>query len=109
MILHQKISAAMAREIFSVTNPTILNAIGCHTTLKADASTLDKIVFAADKLKWDQEGNPPYLTAMTTAIGESIDAGALCYLEYLWQGREVLPVLHPWAVEAYRQLSEKSR
>ncbi|MGE5222477.1 MAG: HD domain-containing protein, partial [Omnitrophica WOR_2 bacterium] len=44
MILHQKISARMASEIFCIQDMDICSAIGCHTTLKAGASTLDKVV-----------------------------------------------------------------
>jgi predicted HD superfamily hydrolase involved in NAD metabolism len=105
MIIHQKLSAVIARELFAIHSPAILDAIGCHTTLKANASFLDKIVFVADKLKWDQQGDPPYLAALAAAAERSLDAAALCYLEYLWQRRASLAVLHPWAIDAYRQLS----
>ena len=56
MIIHQKLSVVLARDIFGATAPETLSAIGCHTTLKADASLLDKVVFVADKIKWDQAG-----------------------------------------------------
>lgn len=107
MIVHQKLSALMARELFGVTDEGVLSAIGCHTTLKKDASRLDTVVFVADKIAWDQEGVPPYLAALEAALERSLDAGALVYLEFLWQQRERLPVLHPWVAGAYRHLSQK--
>jgi HD superfamily phosphohydrolase YqeK len=61
---------------------------------------LDKIVFIADKLKWDQAGDPPYLEALQAALKQSLDAGAFLYLNYLWQQRETLLALHPWVAEA---------
>lgn len=106
MITHQKLSALMARELFGITDAGVLSAVGCHTTLKADASPLDKVVFVADKIAWDQEGRPPYLGALEEALERSLDAAALVYLEYLWERRDDLPVLHPWVVAAHRQLSE---
>ena len=106
-ILHQKLSAAIARELFGIADEPTLSAIGCHTTLKANASTLDKVVFLADKLRWDQAGDPPYLAALRTACGQSLDRGAACYLDYLWQQRSRLPVVHPWFVEAYHQLKSE--
>jgi predicted HD superfamily hydrolase involved in NAD metabolism len=106
LLLHQKLSAVIAREVFSVTDPAILNAIECHTTLKANASALDKIVFIADKLQWDQPGDPPYLETLQAALEHSLDAAALCYLDYLWQRRATLPALHPWVVAAYQELSK---
>ena len=61
MIDASKLSAEMARSLFYIEDPAILSAIGCHITLKPGASQLDKIVFVADKIAWDQFGDPPYL------------------------------------------------
>ena len=74
MILHQKLSVVIAREIFHVTDPQVLSSIGCHTTLKAGASRLDKVVFLADKIAWDQDGDPAYLHEMRAALDQSLDA-----------------------------------
>lgn len=108
LVIHQKLSAAIASEVFQVDDPDVLNAVGCHTTLKAGASQLDKALFVADKIAWDQSGDPPYLDAMLQALNRSLDAAALVYLDYLWQQRDSLPVLHPWAAAAYRELSHSS-
>ena len=105
MIVHQKLSALMARDFFGVTDVGVLSAIGCHTTLKADASPLDKVVFVADKIAWDQEGEPPYLVELLSALERSLDETAFVYLDYLWQRRDTLPVLHPWVREAHQQLT----
>jgi predicted HD superfamily hydrolase involved in NAD metabolism len=105
MIVHQRLSAVMARHIFGVADEPVLSAIGCHTTLKADASPLDKIVFVADKVAWDQPGAPPYLEGVLSGLERSLDQAALAYLRYLWQRRHTLAVVHPWFVDAYRQLS----
>jgi predicted HD superfamily hydrolase involved in NAD metabolism len=105
MIVHQRLSAVMAREIFGVTNEAVLSAIECHSTLKANASVLDKVVFIADKIEWDQPGGSPYLKEVLAALEQSLDQAVLCYLHYLWQRRDTLPVVHPWFVDAYEQLS----
>ena len=104
MILHQKLSVVIAREIFQVSDTQVLSAIGCHTTLKAGASLLDKIVFLADKIAWDQDGIPAYLHEMRTALDRSLDAAVLVYLDYLWNRRSQLRVIHPWLVEARQDL-----
>jgi len=109
MIMHQKLSAAIAQAVFGITDPAILSAIGCHTTLKAGASRLDKIVFVADKMQWDQAGDAPYLRAITGAVERSLDQAVLVYLDYLWQQRATLPVVHPWLVQAYHQTLNKLR
>ena len=105
MILHQKLSVVVAREVFGVTDTAVLSAIGCHTTLKAGASLLDKIVFVVDKIKWDQPGQPPYLVEIETAVAHSIDDACRVYLNYLWQQRDSLRYVHPWFRAAYRELS----
>lgn len=104
MLVHQKLSALLARELFGVADAAVLSAIGCHTTLKRDASALDKVVFVADKIAWDQSGEPPYLGALQNALERSLDAAAWVYLDFLWQQRSRLPVLHPWVADAYQQL-----
>jgi len=100
MIIHQKLSAVLAKEVFEITDGEILNAVGCHTTLRASATELDKVVFLADKIDWDQDGKPPYLNDVLDALERSLDAAALVYLNYMWERRDRLKVLHPWLVEA---------
>lgn len=104
MILHQKISSVICSGVFGINDEAILSAVGCHTTLKANAALLDKIVFLADKIAWDQSGTPPYLEALLTALDESLDAAILVYLNHLWAQREKLLVIHPWMVAAREEL-----
>lgn len=104
MILHQKLSAWMAQNVFAVGAPGVLQAIRCHTTLRAGATALDMVIFVADKIAWDQPGTPPYLDEIQKALGESLPAAAAAYLAYLWAQRDTLPVLHPWLAAAYADL-----
>jgi len=105
MLLHQKLSAVIAQDLFGVQDEGVLSAICCHTTLKAQASLLDKIVFVADKVAWDQPGEPPYQHELTQALVYSLDRAAFCYLNHLWQQRESLAAIHPWLVSAYQELA----
>ena len=107
MIIHQKLSVVVAREIFGVTDEGVLSAIGCHTTLKAEATVLDKVVFLADKIAWDQPGQPPYLAAMLRAVDQSLDEGVWVYLDYLWQQRATLKVVHPWFEATYHEYEQQ--
>lgn len=106
MIIHQKLSAALARDIFDIDDEAILSAVGCHTTLKRDASVLDQVIFVADKIAWDQPGTPPYREELVAALDTSLDRAAFVYLEYLWDMRDQLRVVHPWMEDAYRQLAK---
>ena len=107
MIIHQKLSVVFANKVFGVTDKEILSAIGCHTTLKASPSLLDKVVFLADKIAWDQDGSPPYLAKIITAMSESLDNAVLEYLNYLWEKRNQLRVIHPWLIEAREFLMQQ--
>ncbi|MFC1997613.1 bis(5'-nucleosyl)-tetraphosphatase (symmetrical) YqeK [Chloroflexota bacterium] len=104
MIIHQKLSEILAREVFDISDNGVLSAIGCHTTLKAGASRLDKVVFLADKIAWDQEGSPPYSNSVIEAFEVSLDAAVLAYINYLWDRRTQLRVVHPWLIEARNDL-----
>lgn len=105
MIVHQKLSAFIAADVFGIANSEVLSAIGCHTTLRAGASLLDMVVFVGDKIAWDQPGDPPYLAEITAAMACSLRDAALVYLRYLWERRATLAVVHPWMVEAYTELA----
>ncbi|WP_248925233.1 bis(5'-nucleosyl)-tetraphosphatase (symmetrical) YqeK [Paenibacillus hamazuiensis] len=107
MIVHQKISAAMAAELFGVTSGQVLSAVGCHTTLKASSSPLDMVLFVADKIEWDQTGTPPFLDKLLGGLDISLAHGTFSYLEYMWERRDQLKVVHPWLAEAYRELARK--
>jgi predicted HD superfamily hydrolase involved in NAD metabolism len=108
MILHQKLSKVFASEIFGVHCSAVLEAVECHTTLKRNPSPLDMAIFVADKLAWDQEGVPPYEAAMKVALQEDLLAAVKVYLNYMWERRDRLPVLHPWLVEAVQSLLLKT-
>jgi predicted HD superfamily hydrolase involved in NAD metabolism len=109
MIVHQKLSRLMALEIFGVTDPLILDAIGCHTTLRAQATPLDKVLFVADKLAWDQPGTPPYAEELRAALECSLDQATIFFINYLWQRRDSLQVIHPWLCVAWLDLCEEKR
>jgi predicted HD superfamily hydrolase involved in NAD metabolism len=106
MILHQKLSRSLAERLFSETDVSVLSAIGCHTTLRPSAGLLDQVLFVADKVAWDQPGEPPYHDALSVALQSGELAGAAyAYLSYLWEHRHMLDVVHPWMVSAYEDLT----
>lgn len=101
MLLHQKQSVVIARELFGVVDQAVLDAIGCHTTLRRNASRLDKVLFVADKLAWDQGGDPPYEDAVTAALGRSLDEAVQALMGWIWEERAQLKIVHPWLKEAF--------
>jgi len=105
MIIHQKLSRVLAAEVFGVDDVLVLDAVECHTTLKANPTRLDKVLFVADKIAWDQDGIAPYYHQLVAALEQSLDHAVFVYLKYLWRRRHTLKVFHPWAREAYLQMS----
>ena len=104
-LLHQRLSACIAREQFGVRDPSILTAVACHSTLRAQASALDMALFLADKIAWDQPGEPPYLPGLKEALENSLPAACRFYMEYtVASGRLLCP--HADWTAALRWLSQ---
>ncbi len=61
-------------------------------------------MFVADKIAWDQSGDPPYLIELVGALGRSLECASLVYLDYLWEHRGALRVVHPWMLAARTEL-----
>ncbi|WP_189011319.1 bis(5'-nucleosyl)-tetraphosphatase (symmetrical) YqeK [Deinococcus malanensis] len=74
LLLHAKLSVVLAREWQGVHAPEVLQAIRYHTTLHGQATALDQVVFLADKLEWDQGGEPPYAQALRASLEEGLEA-----------------------------------
>lgn len=102
MIIHQKISKSIAKMDFGIEDNEILSAIECHTTLKKNYSDIDLVLFVADKIKWDQEGKPPYLDCLLQALNCSLENAAYFYIDYIL--KHDIKVVHPWLWDAYNQL-----
>lgn len=60
-LLHGHVGAILARERFHIEDGAILSAIACHTTGKAGMTRLDKIIYIADYIEPNREGEwvPP--------------------------------------------------
>ena len=102
-LLHQQQSALLAKTVFQVSDPDILSAISCHTTLKAHYRLLVLVVFLADKIKWDRKDQAPFLTGLLDRLDDSLEAAAGYYMDWLFAGDLVVP--HPWAVAAKAELA----
>ena len=105
-LLHQRISKLIAIERFGITDPDILNAVECHTTLKRNAAPYDQAVFIADKISWDQEGQPPYYDTLKQLAAESLDKSCYFYIDYQFV-HHLLLMPHQWMMEARQDLKEK--
>ncbi|WP_438761580.1 hypothetical protein [Enterococcus sp. AZ194] len=65
---------------------------------------MDKVVFIADKIKWDRNQSAPYLYQLNRALEKSLDDGCRVYIR--WALTDII-VLHPWLKEAMEDLGMK--
>lgn len=104
VLLHQRISRIVAVETFNILDKEVLNAINCHTTLRKSAPPLDKLLFLADKLSWDDKDTPAYMPLVRKASEVSLDNGIKCYFENLMLDKSSLKAPHPWLLEAWEEI-----
>ncbi|WP_211748637.1 bis(5'-nucleosyl)-tetraphosphatase (symmetrical) YqeK [Paenibacillus sp. Marseille-Q4541] len=103
--VHQKLSMFMAKDIFGISDREILLAIESHTTYRAQASMTAKILFVADKISWKLPGEHPHLIEMRERVNNlEIDKAILIYLNYIWEQRDKLKLVHPWLIKAREDL-----
>ena len=104
-ILHQRISMLLAKTLFNINEETILSAIGCHTTLKSNPSQYDMALFIADKLSWDQKGNPPFHDILIKSLSISLEKACLTYINYIIENGMILHP-HSWLIESKEYLEK---
>lgn len=94
LLVHQKVSKHMAENQFGIKDDEILSAIACHTTLKPNGTTLDKMLFIADKIGWDKEGEPPYKKLVLEGLEISLDEGIYQFMKYTID-HNMIQLMHP--------------
>lgn len=104
MLLHQKHSKVIARELFRILDEDTLNAIECHTTLRTKPTKMDLILFVADKVRWDQKDAPPFSDKMIKGLKKSLEEAFLAYAEYMFEDTSRMKIVHPWFKAAFEDL-----
>lgn len=98
-LLHQRLSAVFAKEMFSIRDTAILSAIECHSTLKTAPSAYDMALFLADKLSWDSQGTPPFSNIVSSAFAHSLEYASLTYIHFVLNEGLILSP-HKWLMDA---------
>lgn len=86
-LLHAKLGAYRAKDIYHITETDILSAIACHTTGKPEMNTLDKIIYIADYIEPNRSPLPSMDEVRAMAFKDLDQAmflilnGTLSYLE----------------------------
>ena len=79
-LLHAKLGAYMAENVYGVKDPEILSAIKWHTTGKPDMSMMDMIVYMADYIEPNRD-KAPNLKAIRKLTFENIEEALYQVLE----------------------------
>ena len=104
-LLHQRMSAIVAREHFDISDEKILSPVACHTTLNAAPDEYDMALFIADKLAWDQEGTPPFYDEVYSLLHD-LPAACLAYMNYMQDSGKLLCPHTNWKL-AYAALTRR--
>ena len=107
VLSHPKLSRALAELILNVRDRAVLDAVQFHTTLRAGATALEKVVFLADKMECDDSALAKHFSgAIQAGLAQSLEAGCLAYLQYVVDNAERLgwPV-HPDLSAAHAELA----
>jgi predicted HD superfamily hydrolase involved in NAD metabolism len=107
ILLHQKLSMRIARDIFNISDEELLQAIGCHTTLKEKPGKLDMVLFTADKLSWDSRDSFQVRYKMKKGLEKGLEWAVLPYLEH--QVKFERDSLHPMTLQAYQSIRKMLR
>ncbi len=97
-VIHGPLAAAVARQRLGIVDEDILNAIRYHSTCRAGASMLEKVVFVADKLALDPTApRNDFLPDLKASLSKGIDAAALVYLDWVMTNEYALG----WTIHAH--------
>ncbi len=111
-LLHGKVGAAYAKDIFGIEDEDILNAIRYHTTGRPGMSILEKIIFIADYIepnRWPLPGMEEIRWEAYADLDQALILISECTLNYLKNTDSVIDTLTEDTYEYYKALtSERS-
>lgn len=104
ILLNQRLSRIIAVESFNITDKEVLNAINFHTTLRKNASQLDKLIFLADKISLDSIQTPTYMPEVLKLLETSLNKAVEYYINNLYNEKNTTLPQHPWFHEAWQEI-----
>ena len=101
-LLHAKVGAFLAKEVYEVDDEEILSAITYHTTGRAGMTLLEKIVFSADYLEPNRNHDPELPLIRSLAFTDLDKAVLKIYENTMKHLMSSTKVLDPTTEEAYK-------
>lgn len=110
-LLHAKLGAVFAKDIYGITDEEILSAIRWHTTGKPGMTKLEKIVFIADFIEPGRK-MLPRMEEIRTASFQDLDKAMYLILDntlsYLKDGTRDRSTIDTYSVDAYDYYKERN-
>jgi predicted HD superfamily hydrolase involved in NAD metabolism len=105
ILLHGPVGAAILSRDYAIDDPEVLAVARYHTTARAGMSTLEKVVFVADKIEVGKVQGQPALARVRQLAGRDLDAAILEHLnQHLLEASRRGWPLHPNTVAARNEL-----
>jgi len=105
ILLHGRIGAAILSRDYCIDDGDVLEAVCYHTTGRAGMSTLEKVMFVADKIEAGKLRAEPALAKVKQLADRDLDAAILEYLnQHLLEASRRAWPLHPQTVAARNHL-----
>jgi predicted HD superfamily hydrolase involved in NAD metabolism len=105
ILLHGPIAAALLSHDYGIDDTEVLAAARYHTTARAGMSTLEKVVFVADKIEGGKVRGEPTLARVRQLADDDLDAAILEHLnQHLAEAARRRWPLHPNTVAARNEL-----
>jgi len=105
ILLHGAIGAAILSRDYRIDDPDVLAATRYHTTARAAMSTLEKVVFLADKIEPGKVRAQPALAKVRQLADGDLDAAILeCLNQHFLEANRRGWPLHPHTVAARNEL-----
>ena len=101
-LLHAKVGAFLAKEVYEVDDEEILSAITYHTTGRAGMTLLEKIVFSADYLEPNRNHDPELPLIRSLAFTDLDKAVLKIYENTMKHLMSSTKALDPTTEEAYK-------
>jgi predicted HD superfamily hydrolase involved in NAD metabolism len=105
ILLHGPVGAAILSRDYAIDDPEVLAVARYHTTARAGMSTLEKLVFVADKIEAGKVQGQPALATVRQLADRDLDAAILEHLnQHLLEAARRGWPLHPNTVAARNEL-----
>ena len=91
--------SALLHDISSIIKPKDMIVIANENNSKP--SKYEMVLFLADKISWDQDGEPPYIDIIEEGLSISLENACKNYINYVYENNMLL-CPHKWMNEAHR-------